>query len=56
MIFELSRALIAGFICGVVFSLIRLPIPAPPKLAGIIGIVGIFLGYILIEVIKKWRS
>ncbi|MDB4896841.1 MAG: hypothetical protein JWN15_3103, partial [Firmicutes bacterium] len=26
---------------------LKLPIPAPPSLTGILGIVGIFLGYLL---------
>ena len=41
---ELFLALLAGFIVGVLFSAIRLPLPAPPMLAGLLGIVGIFLG------------
>lgn len=41
---QILLALLAGFIVGVVFSLIRLPIPAPPVLSGLMGIVGIYLG------------
>jgi len=37
-------ALLAGFLVGVVFTAVKLPLPAPPALAGIMGIVGIFLG------------
>lgn len=37
-------ALIAGFIVGVVFKAAKLPLPAPPVLAGIMGILGIYLG------------
>ena len=33
-----------GVIVGVIFSALKLPLPAPPVLAGILGIVGIFLG------------
>lgn len=36
---------LTGFVAGFVFSLFRLPIPAPPALAGIFGIIGIYLGY-----------
>lgn len=36
-----------GFLLGAVCGLMTLPIPAPPTLAGILGIVGVFLGYIL---------
>jgi XapX domain-containing protein len=37
-------ALLAGFIVGILFSAIKLPVPAPPALAGVIGIAGIYLG------------
>ena len=37
-------ALLAGMILGAIFTAIKLPLPAPPTLAGIMGIVGIFLG------------
>lgn len=46
---ELLKALLTGFICGSVFSLLKLPIPAPPVLAGIMGIIGIFIGYIVFK-------
>ena len=38
-------ALVTGFIVGFIFALFKLPIPAPPALAGIMGIVGIYLGF-----------
>jgi XapX domain-containing protein len=44
---EILLALLAGIIVGVVFTLIRLPLPAPPFLAGIMGIVGIYLGGVI---------
>ncbi len=40
-------SLISGALVGFLFSLLRLPIPAPPNLAGILGIVGIFAGYLI---------
>lgn len=46
---EIGLALLAGVIVGFVFKLIKLPLPAPPVMAGIIGIVGIYLGGILAE-------
>ena len=42
-----------GLIVGVVFSLLHLPIPAPGVLAGVMGIIGIFTGYVLIKAIIK---
>lgn len=41
---EVFLALIAGLITGAVFTVIKLPIPAPPVLSGVVGIVGVFLG------------
>ncbi len=46
------KSLAAGIGCGVVFSLLRLPIPAPPVVSGIVGIVGVFLGYTLVTKFK----
>lgn len=41
-------SLLTGFMVGIVFGLFKLPIPAPNILSGILGIVGIFVGYKLI--------
>lgn len=46
-------SLITGMATGVLFSLLKLPIPAPPTLAGVTGIVGVYLGYVLINSIMK---
>lgn len=45
---------LTGLAVGIVFSLFKLPIPAPNNLAGILGIVGIFVGMLLINLIKKY--
>jgi len=42
-----AMALLAGAAMGFVFAIMRLPIPAPPTLAGVLGIVGITVGYFL---------
>ncbi|WP_371186531.1 XapX domain-containing protein [Thalassotalea maritima] len=44
MVQEVLLALLAGFIVGVLFSFLKLPIPAPPVLSGVMGIVGVYLG------------
>ncbi|RLQ93470.1 XapX domain-containing protein [Falsibacillus albus] len=44
-----ALALLTGFIVGFIFAVFRLPIPAPPALAGITGIVGIYLGFKVYE-------
>jgi XapX domain-containing protein len=41
----LVLALLTGILAGALFSVIQIPIPAPPNLPGILGIIGIFLGY-----------
>jgi len=41
----LVLALLTGAIVGALFSLLQIPIPAPPNLPGVLGIIGIFLGY-----------
>lgn len=33
-----------GIMVGMLFSWLRLPLPAPPTLTGILGAVGVFLG------------
>lgn len=51
---EVLLALIAGFILGLAFAKLKLPIPAPPTLAGVMGIIGIFLGYMAALKIFGW--
>ncbi|WP_413112234.1 XapX domain-containing protein [Thaumasiovibrio sp. DFM-14] len=41
---ELLLATFAGLVVGLLFSAIKLPLPAPPVLPGIMGIVGVYLG------------
>lgn len=42
---QLVLALLTGIFAGALFSVIQIPIPAPPNLPGVLGIVGSFLGY-----------
>lgn len=41
-------ATLTGLAAGFLFAFLRIPIPAPPELPGIMGIVGIYLGYKLV--------
>ncbi len=50
---ELAKAFGTGVIVGVVFTLLKLPIPAPPVLAGVLGIVGVFVGFLLVKTFMK---
>ncbi|MEK3857371.1 XapX domain-containing protein [Cytobacillus sp. FSL H8-0458] len=47
-------SILTGFVVGFVFAFMKLPIPAPPALPGIMGIVGIYLGFKAYEVILPW--
>lgn len=42
---HIALALLTGLLAGGLFSAVEAPIPAPPNLAGVLGIVGIYLGY-----------
>lgn len=42
---EILLSLGTGMVVGIIFALIRLPVPAPATLAGVAGILGLFLGY-----------
>ncbi len=41
---EVLLALATGAFVGILFSVLKLPLPAPPVLSGIAGIAGIYLG------------
>ncbi|MBZ6496114.1 XapX domain-containing protein [Natrinema longum] len=42
-------ALLTGLLTGALFRFFNVPIPAPPEFPGIMGIVGIYVGYRIIE-------
>ncbi|UWG48398.1 Xanthosine utilization system component, XapX domain [Halanaeroarchaeum sp. HSR-CO] len=42
-------ALVTGTVAGAVFAYLQVPIPAPPTLSGLLGIVGIYLGYKIVQ-------
>ncbi|WP_371373664.1 XapX domain-containing protein [Thalassotalea aquiviva] len=55
--YELILSLFAGFVVGVLFSVLKLPIPAPPVLSGVLGIVGVYLGGVAyLWIIEKFFS
>ena len=57
MVFPIQEleALAAGILVGLFFARLRLPVPAPPTLAGILGIVGIYLGYKIATYLQSGR-
>jgi XapX domain-containing protein len=44
-------ALGAGLAVGLLFSWLRLPLPAPPIVTGIVGAFGVFLGSVLFRML-----
>lgn len=49
---EIILSLVTGSVCGAVFAFFKLPVPAPTVIPGLLGILGIFLGYQIIDIIK----
>lgn len=41
-------ATLVGVTVGALFAFLRVPIPAPPELPGVMAIVGIYLGFKLV--------
>ncbi len=50
---EILLSTFTGMGVGILFSVLKLPIPAPPTFASVMGVVGIFLGYILVKIVFK---
>lgn len=46
---EIFLTTFTGAVVGGVFSAFKLPIPAPPVFAGLMGIVGLWVGYALVN-------
>jgi XapX domain-containing protein len=44
-------ALLTGLVTGSVFSYLQIPIPAPPNLVGVLGIIGIYVGYSIVNAV-----
>jgi len=44
-----ALALLTGALAGALFRFLGVPIPAPPNVPGLLGIVGIYLGFKLVE-------
>lgn len=45
----IALSVLTGLLTGALFRYLQIPIPAPPNLAGIMGIVGIYTGYKLVD-------
>lgn len=42
-------ALLTGVVVGMIFTVLHIPSPVPLSFAGIMGIVGIYLGYLIVD-------
>ncbi|MDD3150854.1 MAG: DUF1427 family protein [Candidatus Gastranaerophilales bacterium] len=40
-------SMLTGIVLGSIFTLLKLPIPAPSTLAGVLGILGVYIGYVI---------
>ena len=49
---EMVLSLITGALCGSAFAFFKLPVPAPTVIPGLLGILGIFLGYQIVDTIR----
>lgn len=46
-------SLLVGIVIGVIFKSLKLPVPVPHDFSGIIGLIGMFVGSALVDVVAK---
>ncbi len=46
-------SILTGLVTGIVFSLLKFPLPAPPTLPGFMGIFGVWFGAFIVKKISK---
>lgn len=51
---QLFYALLAGLSVGVFFSWLKLPLPAPPTMTGIVGAFGVFAGSVIFRTLSSY--
>ena len=44
---EIVLSIMAGIAVGILFRFLKLPIPAPPVLSGVLGIFGVYIGGVI---------
>lgn len=49
-------ALVVGLVTGFLYSLLNLPIPAPPVLGGIMAIIFTYIGLVIVQMMRKEAS
>ncbi len=45
---EILITTVTGMGIGIIFAIFKLPVPAPPVFAGLMGIVGLWFGYYVV--------
>ena len=48
---DIFMTTLVGAVTGGIFSIFKLPIPAPPVFAGLMGIVGLWIGYAVVQAV-----
>ncbi len=46
-------ALLVGIVVGVIFKSLKLPVPVPHDFAGVVGLIGMFVGSALVDVVSN---
>jgi XapX domain-containing protein len=52
---EVFYTTLTGTAVGAIFSILKLPIPAPPVFAGLMGIVGLWIGFGIVQRFISWK-
>jgi len=52
-IIGILKSLGLGIFIGIIFTFLKLPLPAPNSIEGIMGVVGLFLGLVLAKFFMK---
>jgi XapX domain-containing protein len=53
---DVSMALLAGLIVGMLFKFMKLPLPAPPVFSAVVGVFGVYFGGVVVEWITKYMQ
>jgi XapX domain-containing protein len=50
---EVLLALLAGLVVGILFKVLKLPLPAPPVFSAVVGVFGVYFGGVIVEWVMK---
>ncbi len=55
--YEVLAALGAGIAVGIIFSFLKLPLPAPPVFSAVVGVFGVYAGGMIYKyVLEHWMT